>query len=225
MSIDVVITGANRGIGLEYARRYAERGDRVIATCRDVAGATELNALDVRVEPLDVVSAAAVANFADSLGDAPIDMLINNAGVGVRSRPLGELDFEEVEAFFRTNALAPLRLGETLLPNLRRAETRRIINMTSRMGSISDNSSGGSYAYRASKAALNMFNRSLSIDLADEGFTCVVLHPGWVQTDMGGGAAPTSVGDSVAGLMQVIDNLTRQDSGRFFDFTGQEVPW
>ena len=152
-------------------------------------------------------------------------MLLNNAGVGVRDRPLGDLDFDKMLRFFNTNAVGAMRVTEALLPHLRRGKARKVMHLTSRMGSISDNTSGGSYAYRASKAALNMLNRSLSIDLAEEGFICAVLHPGWVQTSMGGAAAPTPVRESTAGLVHLIDGLGRDDNGGFFDFTGKELPW
>lgn len=225
MARDVLLTGANRGIGLEFARQLAARGDRVVATCRNPASASDLAALDVQVERLDVADGASVENIAALYADRRLDLLINNAGVGVGHRPLGELDYEEMEAFYRTNAMGPLRLTETLLPALRRGESRIVVSLTSRVGSIEDNTSGGSYAYRASKAALNAINKSLAIDLGDEGFTCVVLHPGWVQTDMGGGSAPLAKEQSVAGMLKVVDGLAQDDSGGFFDYTGESLPW
>ncbi len=152
-------------------------------------------------------------------------MLINNAGIGVRGGQLGTLDYDRLMDFFDTNALGALRLTEALLPHLRRGQTRKVMQITSLMGSVTDNTSGGSYGYRASKAALNMLNRSLSVDLAAEGFTCAVLHPGWVQTSMGGSAAPTPVRESVAGLVRLIDGLGPDSSGGFFDFTWQALPW
>lgn len=225
MNFDVLITGANRGIGLELARQLSERGDRVVATCRNPDAATELAALDVEVAGLDVTDLDAMARLVASLQDRPLDILINNAGIGGRGRGLGGLDFERIERCWRTNSLAPLRLTEALLPRLRAGRRKLIVNMTSRMGSIADNGSGGSYGYRASKAALNMFARSLAIDLAPEGFTCVVLHPGWVQTDMGGPGAPTATAESVRGLVSVIDRVGQSETGMFFDHTGAEVPW
>ncbi|MFW6198298.1 MAG: SDR family oxidoreductase, partial [Acidobacteriota bacterium] len=155
----------------------------------------------------------------------PLDILINNAGVGVNRRDLGELDYDQILSHFRVNAMGPLRLTEALLPRLRQGERKLVVNMTSRMGSIDDNGSGGAYAYRGSKAALNMFNRSLAVDLGPEGIVCVVLHPGWVRTRMGGSSAPTSVEESVGGLIEVIDGLDQEDSGRFYDYTGEEIPW
>lgn len=225
MAREVLLTGANRGIGLEFARQLAARGDRVVATCRNPEAATELAALDVQVEALDVSDGASIERMSALYEERPLDLLINNAGVGVGHRPLGEVDYAEMEAFFRVNALGPLRLAETLLPALERGEQRTIVSLTSRVGSIQDNTSGGSYAYRASKAALNAITKSLALDLADTGFTCVVLHPGWVQTDMGGARAPLSTDESVAGMLQVVDGLGREDSGSFFDYTGEALPW
>ncbi len=225
MALDVLITGANRGIGLELARQMSRRGDRVIATARNPAAADELRDLELRIEPLDVTSADQAAGLAAALEGSALDVLVNNAGIGVRGGNLGGLDFDKLMRFFDTNALGALRVTEALLPHLRRGQSRKVIQVTSLMGSITDNTSGGSYGYRASKAALNMLNRSLSVDLAVEGFTCAVLHPGWVQTNMGGLAAPTRVEDCVAGLLRVIDDLSPDATGSFFDFTGQALPW
>lgn len=225
MAREVLLTGANRGIGLEFARQLAARGDRVVATCRNPAAASELAALDVQVETLDVVEAASIERIAALYEDRNLDLLINNAGVGVGHRPLGKLDYEEMGIFYATNAVGPLRLIEALLPALRRGEYPTVVSLTSRVGSIQDNTSGGSYAYRASKAALNAITKSLAIDLAEEGFTCVVLHPGWVQTDMGGTSAPLPTDQSVAGMLRVLEGLSQEDSGGFFDYTGESLPW
>lgn len=225
MAREVLLTGANRGIGLEFARQLAARGDRVVATCRNPAAASELAALDVQVETLDVVEAASIERIAALYEDRNLDLLINNAGVGVGHRPLGKLDYEEMGIFYATNAVGPLRLIEALLPALRRGEYPTVVSLTSRVGSIQDNTSGGSYAYRASKAALNAITKSLAIDLAEEGFTCVVLHPGWVQTDMGGANAPLPTDQSVAGMLRVLEGLSQEDSGGFFDYTGETLPW
>lgn len=225
MARDVLLTGANRGIGLEFARQLAARGDRVVATCRNPGTAAELAALDVQMERLDVADGRSIQGVAELYADRSLDLLINNAGVGVGHRPLGELDYEEMETFYRINAVGPLRLAANLLPALRRGTGRTVVSLTSRVGSIQDNTSGGSYAYRASKAALNSINKSLAIDLAEDGFTCVVMHPGWVQTDMGGPNAPLAKEQSVAGMLKVMDGLAREDSGNFFDYTGESLPW
>lgn len=225
MGRHVLVTGANRGLGLEYARQLSARGDSVMATARDVAAARALRSLPVTLEALDVTVPESVAALAGKRRGRPLDLLVNNAGVGVGGRPLGALDYPELRSFYETNALGPLRMVEALLPELRADGGGVVVNMTSRMGSIADNSSGGSYAYRASKAALNMITRSLALDLREAGVICVVVHPGWVQTAMGGSAAPTTVEASVSGLLRVIDRLGPEDSGAFFDYTGERLPW
>ena len=156
MALDVLITGANRGIGLELARQMSMRGDRVIATTRNPDAADKLRDLDVRVEGLDVTSADQTAGLVAALEHTALDVLINNAGIGVRGGQLGTLDYDRLMDFFDTNALGALRLTEALLPHLRRGQTRKVMQITSLMGSVTDNTSGGSYGYRASKAALNM---------------------------------------------------------------------
>jgi NAD(P)-dependent dehydrogenase (short-subunit alcohol dehydrogenase family) len=220
-----LVTGANRGLGLQFARQLSARGEEVLATARRPAEAAALGDLGVEVFPLDVAEATSVAALARGLGGRPIDVLINNAGVGVGHAPLGGLDYDELRRAFEVNALGPLRVTEGLLDNLRRGGRRLVANVTSKMGSISDNGSGGSYAYRASKSALNMLTRSLSIDLRAEAFTCVLLHPGWVRTDMGGASAPLEASQSVAGMLAVLDSLTPARSGEFLDYSGERVPW
>ncbi len=225
MSHTYVVTAANRGLGLEFVRQLVARGERVIATARDPEAATELAALDVRVEGLDVADAASVERLGEVLAGASVDVLINNAGVGVGSKPFESLDLAELTDFFNVNTVGTLRVTRALLPALRRGEGKTIANIPSRMGSIADNSSGGAYSYRASKAALNMVTRSLAIDLKPEGFVCLVLHPGWVQTRMGGDSAPVTPEKSIAGMLRVIDGASADVSGEFFDFEGQKVPW
>lgn len=225
MAATWVVTGANRGLGLEYARQLQGRGETVLATARRPREADELNALGAQVHPLDVGDDDSVAEFDCWMADRPVDVLVNNAGVGVDEPGLEELEMAELVRFFQVNTLGALRVSRALLPNLRAARTRRIVNITSRMGSIGDNSSGGAYAYRASKAALNMVTRSMAVDLRPEGFTCVVLHPGWVRTAMGGSRAPLTPTESVRGMLAVIDGLSVEDSGGFFDYQGRTVPW
>src|SRR5688572_5631625 len=200
-----LVTGANRGIGLEMIRQLAARGDTAIATARRPDDAGALRDLGVKVLPLDVADAASVRSMREQLGDTPIDVLVNNAGVGGPGRVLADLDLEAVRRTIDVNTLGPMRVTQALLPNLRAGQGKRIAHVTSLMGSIADNGSGGAYGYRASKAALNMFNKNLSLELGPAGFVCVVLNPGWVQTDMGGQHAPTPVADSVRGLLRVID--------------------
>ena len=225
MADTYVVTACNRGLGLELARQLNARGDRVITTARNLEAAGELRKLDVEAHQVDVTDDDSVEQFAAALAGEPVGILINNAGVGVKSRPFERLDFDEMMEFFSVNSVGPLRMAKALLPNLRAGGRKTIVNMTSRMGSIADNSSGAAYAYRASKAALNMETRSMALDLGAEGFTCIVMHPGWVQTDMGGSRAPVTVENSIAGILGVIDHLDGSDSGKFFDFTGVEVPW
>lgn len=219
------ITGASRGLGAEFVRQLRARGDAVIATVRREEDAVPLRELGARVELLDVTDDAAVRDLAARLDGTAIDVLLNNAGVMGRSRALAEVELDDLVRCFEINAVAPLRVTRALLPHLRAGRERVVLQMTSRMGSIEDNTSGGSYAYRASKAALNMLNRSLGLDLADEGFRCVVLHPGWVATDMGGGGAPLTPEESVSGLLRAIDGLGPDDNTRFVDFQGEPIPW
>lgn len=229
----VFITGANRGIGLELVRQYLVRGAHVFAGCRHPERALELNSLQespsgsLTVFPLDVTNSKAIAHAKDMIAgfSDSLDILYNNAGVGSESPPLGRLTEEELVSVFSVNTVAPLMVAQALLPLLQKGARPVIANITSRMGSIDDNSSGGEYAYRASKAALNMINKSLSVDLAGTGVIPVVIHPGWVKTDMGGKSAPLSVTESVNGILKVIDGLTTVDSGRFLAWDGEEIPW
>ena len=221
----VLITGANRGIGLEYARQFAAKGYTVIGTVRDPADAKELSAVADRVEQLDVADAASVAALAQRLQGVPIDILVNNAGMfDRRDLTVDKVDFTVMEQTLAVNTLGPLRVTQALMPNLRAGKRRTIVNMSSELGSI-ERSSGRWYAYRTSKAALNQITRTMSAELAPEGFICVVLHPGWVRTDMGGAAATYSPQESVAGLVAVIEKLAPADNGRFYDFRGTAIPW
>lgn len=223
----VLITGANRGLGLEFARQYAADGWRVHACCRAPADAAALRALGdaVTVHALDVTDATAVARLSRDLKGAAIDLLINNAGVYGRKQSLGRIDAAEWARVMVTNALAPVAVTEALLPNLEAAKGARVALLTSRMGSIADNTSGGAYAYRASKAALNAAGRSLALDLAGRGIVVVLLHPGWVRTDMGGAGGQIDASESVAGLRGVIARAGQAESGRFFAYDGREIPW
>jgi NAD(P)-dependent dehydrogenase (short-subunit alcohol dehydrogenase family) len=210
---------------LEFARQLSQRGDQVIATARRPELASELNDIDVSVHPLDVRDAASVREFRDALQDVSIDVLINNAGIGVSSKSFAEIDFSELLAFFDVNSVGAMRVTRALLPQLQSGKRKVVANISSMMGSIADNRSGEAYEYRASKAALNMLTRTLAVDLRDRGFTCVVLHPGWVATDMGGSTAPLEPPESVRGMIEVLDGLTIDDSGSFVDYSGQTVPW
>ncbi|MGI9272620.1 MAG: SDR family oxidoreductase [Woeseiaceae bacterium] len=221
----VLITGANRGIGLELARQYEADGWQVIGTARKPDAATELHALDVQIVQLDVTEQESVDRMAASLSDQPIDVLINNAGILPMVRSISAIDFDQFNYIMAVNAVGPIRVTQALLPNLRAGHSKKIINTTSVLGSIGGNSSGGFYGYRESKAALNMFTRSLAAELGSEGFTCIVMHPGWVRTDMGGPNAPTLVHESAQGIRSVIENIEPSDNGSFWTHEGEILPW
>ena len=221
----VLITGANRGIGLELARQYSAAGWRVIGTARKPESAQELNALGAEIMQLDVTNPVSTEQLSRELDTRPIDLLINNAGILPMMPALEGIDMDDYERVMDVNTLGPVRVTRAVLPNLRSGRLRTIVNITSILGSIGENSSGGFYGYRESKAALNMFTKSLSADLGPEGFTCIVIHPGWVQTDMGGPSAPTTVQQSVQGIRRVIDGLSSADNGTFWSFEGKQFPW
>ena len=221
----VLITGANRGLGLEFARKFQARGYQVIGTARDPAAAEELKALGVRVEQLDVADTGSARALAERLGGAGIDILINNAGIfGTNSRSLAELEVDKLNEAFAVNSIGPLRVTQALLENLRHGRDKKIINISTVMASISGNT-GGVYAYHASKAALNSIGKSLAGELGREGFIVVMIHPGWVRTDMGGPTAPLSPEESIGAILKLIDGLKAEDNGRFMDYQGQTVPW
>lgn len=217
-----LVTGANRGIGFEYCRQLQARGDTVIAACR--AATEELKVLGVRVEEgIDVTSSPAVASLHERLGETQIDVLINNAAIAKRIT-LEHLDFDSIRQQFEVNALGALRVTKVLLPHFKAGT--KIALMTSRMGSIADNTSGGSYGYRMSKVALSMAGKSLSHDLKPLGIAVAILHPGLVQTQMTNfttnGITPEA---SVRGLLARIDELTLDKTGTFWHSNGEILPW
>lgn len=224
-----VITGANRGIGLEFARQLSARGEHVEAGTRDAGRPGPLLELalggKVNVHACDVASDESVLAFARAIGDVPVDVLINNAGIMGKMQSFEGLELDDVMQTMNVNALGPIRVTRALMPQLLKGATRRVVHITSGMGSIADNGSGGAYGYRMSKAALNMANKSLSVDYKAKGFTCVVMNPGWVQTDMGGGGAPTTVQDSVRMMLERIDALTPQNTGEFVNYKGGTYPY
>ena len=221
----VLVTGANRGIGLELARQYANDGWQVIGTARRPDAADDLRELDVRIVQLDVTDPDSVARLAEELADQSIDVLINNAGILSMQRSIKDIDFDEFNRLMAVNTVGPIRVTQALLPNLQAGEIKKVINVSSVAGSITQNTSGGVYGYRESKAALNMFTRSLSAELKADGFVCIVIHPGWVQTDMGGASAPVTVSSSASGIRNVIENLAAEDTGTYWTFDGQHLPW
>lgn len=230
--ISVLITGANRGIGLEFVRQYLASGAKVFACCRNPDSATQLIELAAKhdtlsIHPLDVGEKDQIDSLIRALGGQPIDILVNNAGIYGSTKRL-ELDKIEADQWletFRINTLAPFLLTRALLPNLQSGSIKKIAMLSSKMGSVSDNSSGGSYYYRSSKSALNQVVKSLSHDLAALGIKIVALHPGWVQTDMGGSSALITAEESVNGLRKVIDKLDDCMSGQFMSYDGQAIGW
>ena len=224
----VLITGAGRGIGLELARAYAEADWSVLAGIRDPAAADTLIRIDGDVTPitLDVADPASVMILAERLAGLPIDLLINNAGIiGPRDAVIGDTDFGVWQDVLTVNTLAPVRLVEAFLPHLRDGNGRTIVTVSSKMGSIGANQRGGALIYRSSKAAVNAAMRSIAFDLADESFTVTVLHPGWVRTDMGGPQADIGAVESAIGMKAVIDGLTPDQTGQFFNYDGTALPW
>jgi NAD(P)-dependent dehydrogenase (short-subunit alcohol dehydrogenase family) len=227
-----LITGANRGLGLEFARQYLDEGWQVYATCRDPKSASDLRRLadasdhQLRIIALDVTDSKSVKAAAAELDGRAIDVLINNAGVGgVRGQTIGSIDYKAWAKALDVNTLGPMRVAEAFVDNVARSERELIVTITSGMGSISDNTSGGAFAYRSSKAAVNMVVRSLAIDLAPRGINCVVINPGWVQTDMGGAHATLTPAESVTRLRRLIETLGQAQSGKFFNYDGREYAW
>ena len=227
----VLITGTNRGIGLEFVKQFLAREDTVLATCRDMGSATELRQLknDTRklhIFELDVSSQKSMEDLTLQLAGHAIDIFINNAGVyGPRDSTFGKVSANEWAKVLQVNAKAPMILTQLLIDNLRDGSDKKLLYITSKMGSIDDNKGGGSYVYRSSKAALNAVVKSISVDLRDSGFSVAVLHPGWVQTDMGGPNALIDVITSVSKMIDVIDNLNFHNSGSFFNYDGGIIPW
>ena len=224
-AMTVLITGANRGIGLEMVKQMKARGFNVIGTARKPEQADELRATGVRVEQLDVTDAESLAGLASRLEGVSIDMLVNNAGVGGQAPTrFRDTDFAAMDTTFAVNSLGPMRVTQALLDNLEAGRQKTVIQISSVMASIAGNH-GGYYGYRASKVALNMMNKSLALELGKQGFICVVVHPGWVRTRMGGAGAAISTEQSVSGLMEVFAGLGPEDNGLFYDYQGKAIPW
>jgi len=230
----VLITGANRGLGAAFVEPFLSRGYSVFAGARNPATSSELKKLPrahedrLHVVSLDVSSDSSVKSAADVVARKTdqLDILINNAGrYGKEGAQLKNLDIADVLKTFDVNTVGCLRTTLAFLPLLRKGAEKKIVHITSQLGSIADNRSGGSYGYRLSKAALNMLGKNLAIDLAAEGITCVLLHPGWVKTDMGGPNAPLDIETSVAGMINVIVALTKDQSGSFLGYGGEVLPY
>ncbi len=224
----VLITGANRGLGLEYARQYAADGWHVIATCRVPEDAHDLKSLegDIVIHELDVLDHGQIQALAKTLRREAIDVLLNNAGIyGPKPSKLGGIAYDTWEEVMRINVMSPLKVCEAFRDHVSANEMKKIAVMSSKMGSMSDNDSGASYIYRSSKAALNAVMKSLSVDLKLRGISVAILHPGWVRTDMGGSGGLIGAPESVLGLRRAIENLTLENSGHFYNYDGSEIPW
>ncbi|QYJ92095.1 SDR family oxidoreductase [Shewanella spartinae] len=231
MTKHVVITGANRGIGLGFVRHYLAKGDRVSACCRQPAQASALIQLaeihaKLNIIQLDVTDDVSVHALPQHLNDAAIDILINNAGYyGPKGIGFGQLRATEWQKVLAVNTIAPIMVTQICYPMLQKATNAKVICISSKMGSIADNQSGGSYLYRSSKAGLNAALKSLAIDLSSEEIYCLAFHPGWVQTDMGGPNALITVNEAVDQMARCIENLDATQSGQFLNFDGQQLPW
>ncbi len=228
----VLITGANRGLGLEFCKQYAKEGWDVLACCRHPYQAVELNSLvadnsHVQIFEMDILDRNGIDALAEDLADLSIDLLITNAGVygDRRNHEFGNLDYADWIRTLETNVLGAVKVAEAFLPNLKRSKNPLIAALSSQMGSISDNSSGGSILYRSSKAALNAVMKSLAIDLQNINIGVVIFHPGWVKTDMGGPHALIDTETSVAGMSKQISNFTMSQTGRFIKYDGTHLPW
>lgn len=229
----ILITGANRGLGLEFTRQLLERGDRVFAARRNSLRTNDLQKLqtdypeqlsilelDVRDEEQIESVAAAVAEKSEAL-----DLLINNAGVYPRGERFGNLEPSTMMETLHTNSIAPILVVQAFADLLGKGDEPKVVNISSGMGSISSTGGGGNYSYRASKASLNMFSKVLSGDLRSRGIVVIVIHPGWVQTDMGGSGASLSAEHSISSMLKVIDEIGMADSGRYLQWDGAELPW
>lgn len=223
----VLITGAGRGLGFELAKQYAADGWKVIATVRDPKAGAKLSQLGktVEIHIADVTERAALSRLAKDLKGTPVDVLICNAGIyGPKDQPFGQTDYAAWEQVMRVNVMAPMATIEGLIDNVAASSLKRIVVMSSKLGSITLNT-GGDPIYRSSKAALNQVAKALAADLKDRGVTVVAVSPGWVRTDMGGPEAPLTADVSMAGIRKVIAGLTLKDSGKFIHFDGTENPW
>jgi NAD(P)-dependent dehydrogenase (short-subunit alcohol dehydrogenase family) len=236
----VLITGAGRGLGLEFVRQYGADGWSVLAGVRDPAKHAELEALTkaatgrIRSFVLDVADHASIDALADKLAGTTIDVLINNAGTmgaqsfagqGMQAQRFGVSDYADWTHTFRVNTLAPMKMAEAFVEHVAASAQKKIVTLSSVIASISNNNLGGLYAYRSTKTAVNAVMRSMALDLARRGIIAVPLHPGWAATDMGGPNAPLRPQHSVAGMRQVIAGLSKEKTGRFWQYDGKELPW
>jgi len=229
----VLITGSNRGLGLEWVHQCAERGWRVVATCRDPDSAVDLQELalqqsEVSVYRLDVTAPDQIAELSRQLQDDPVDLLVNNAGAYFEhwgKDHIGSIDYEAWQETFRVNTLAAMRVTEAFLPNLARGSRPLVVAISSNMGSIEGINAPRDYAYRSSKAALNAAMRGLARELEPRNIGVLILHPGWVRTRMGGSSAPLSPQESVRGMLSLVDRFEPGMSGGFFSYDGARLRW
>lgn len=224
----VLVTGAGRGLGLEFVRQFAADGCDVVATVRDPAKGRPLAELGAPVEVhlADMTDLRSIERLGQDLRNHPIDVLVCNAALyGPRNAHIGKTDYAAWADVMRVNVMAPVAVVEALLPSLSAGQRKTVVLLSSRMGSIAETSSGGSHIYRSSKAALNMMTRCLAADLRKQGFIVVALSPGWVKTDMGGPGAALTPETSVANMRALISRLTHDDTGRFFNHDGTEIAW
>ncbi|MDH5517243.1 MAG: SDR family oxidoreductase [Gammaproteobacteria bacterium] len=232
MSRSVLITGANRGIGLQMVRQSVKNGWRVYACCRQPGAADELIKVasltpgQVSVHVLDIAETAQIQALAYELRNTPIDWLINNAGVyGSAEHQFGKTDEQNWLTTFRINTIGPMKMTEAFIDNLESGSEKKVVTLSSKMASMADNSSGGSYIYRSTKAALNAVIKSLSIDLKSRNISVVAMHPGWVKTDMGGPNAEIDTQESVVNIFNIVETSGMQDSGAFYDIDGTIIAW
>lgn len=227
----ILITGANRGIGMELTRQFTEDGWQVLACCRSPEDAADLKALatkypTVEIFPLDVTDYDRLVALSSQLQDRPIDILLSNAGIyGPREMAFGEVDAKAWRKVLEVNTIAPLMLAQAFVEQVAVSRQKLIAVISSKMGSIADNSSGGSYIYRTSKTAVNQVVKSIANDVGGRGISAISLHPGWVKTDMGGSNAEIDPNESVLGLKQVLMAAGLKQSGNFFNFDGSRIPW
>lgn len=225
---NIFITGCNRGLGLEFTRQYLKQNHKVIATCRDIEDVKELRELstigDLEIHELDVSKHEMINQLQKKLSGQAIDILINNAGIW-RGSHLGSISADDWLDSFLVNAISPIKIIEQFLPNLELGDQKKVVSITSKMGSIEDNTSGGSYIYRSSKSALNSAMQSMRHDLINKNIATLTLHPGWVRTDMGGPGGWINVEESVNGMIEVINQLSIKNSGKYIDYAGKHIPW
>ena len=228
---NILITGANRGLGLGFVKKYIEKNVHIMCTTRDISGSKELLAYkekypdNIEIFELDLLKDNAAVTLANFTKDKPIDILVNNAGVGSSNQHFQAVSSNPWLEVLKVNLIAPLMITQAVIENVKKSSAKKIYFLSSQLGSIADNKSGGMYIYRSSKTGLNQVVKSLSIDLKAYGITVVSLHPGWVKTDMGGPNAPVSIDESVEGMIEVIETTDIKDTGKFLNYDGRKLPW